>query len=63
MSHPIAQKPTARTLFARGMEWGFAHIQLEADEARVEILTTPDDGSGASVSVYTQAFPRRTGRH
>ena len=63
MAHQSRNNPQLRTLFARGMEWGFAHIQLEADEARVEILTTPDDGSGASVSVYTQAFPRRTGRH
>lgn len=62
MAHQLRNNPQLRTLFARGMEWGFAHIQLEADQARVEVLTTPDDGSGAPVSAYTQSFPRRTGR-
>jgi hypothetical protein len=63
MAHQLRNNPQLRTPFARGMEWGFAHIQLEADEARVEILTTPDDGSGTVVSAYTQSFARRTGRH
>lgn len=63
MAHQLRNNPELRTLFARGMEWGFAHIQLEENGARVEILTTPDDGSGAPVSAYTQTFPRRTGRH
>jgi 3',5'-cyclic AMP phosphodiesterase CpdA len=63
MAHQLRNNPQLRTLFARGMEWGFAHIQLDAEEARVEILTTPDDGSGAPVSAYTQSFARRTGRH
>lgn len=62
MAHQLRNNAELRTLFARGMEWGFAHVQLEAEQARLEVLTTPDDGSGAPVSVYAQAFPRRTGR-
>jgi hypothetical protein len=62
MSHQLRNNPELRTLFAQGMAWGFAHVQLDADEARIEVVTTPDDGSGEPVSVYTHTFPRRTGR-
>jgi tartrate-resistant acid phosphatase type 5 len=62
MAHQLRNSPQLRTPFALGMVWGFAHVQLEADEARVEVLTTPDDGSGEPVSVYANTFPRRTGR-
>jgi tartrate-resistant acid phosphatase type 5 len=62
MAHQLRNNRDLRTLFARGMEWGFAHIQLGADAARVEIVTTPDDGSGVPVLAYTQSFPRRTAR-
>jgi tartrate-resistant acid phosphatase type 5 len=59
MTHQLRNNPQLQTLFARGMVWGFAHVQLEADTARIELLTTPEDGSGEPVSVYTQTFPRR----
>jgi tartrate-resistant acid phosphatase type 5 len=59
MAHQLRNNPQLRTLFARGMVWGFAHVQLEADIARVELLTTPEDGPSEPVSIYTQTFPRR----
>jgi tartrate-resistant acid phosphatase type 5 len=62
MAHQLRNNTQLRTPFALGMVWGFAHVQLEADEARIEVLTTPDDGSGEPVSVYAHTFPRRTGR-
>lgn len=62
MAHQSRNNPQLQTLFARGMEWGFAHIQLDAEQATVEVLTTPDDGSGVPVSAYTHGFARRTGR-
>jgi tartrate-resistant acid phosphatase type 5 len=59
MAHQRRNNAQLRTLFARGMVWGFAHIQLQADVARIELLTTPEDGSGEPISVYTETFPRR----
>jgi tartrate-resistant acid phosphatase type 5 len=62
MAHQLRNNAGLQTLFARGMVWGFAHVQLGADEAQLEVMTTPDDGSGVLVSVFSQSFSRRTGR-
>ena len=59
MVHQARDNPQLNTLWARGMVWGFAHISLEADEARVEIVTTPDEGGGEPLSAYTHTFARR----
>jgi hypothetical protein len=62
MAHQSRNNAELGTLFARGMVWGFAHVLLEADEARLEVIATPDDGSGRPETLYSQSFPRRTGR-
>lgn len=52
--------PELETLFARGMLWGFAHMQIEGDTARVQLLSIPDDGS-ATISVeYEYEFQHRS---
>lgn len=52
--------PEHETVFARGLLWGFAHMQIEGDTAVVQLLSVPDDGS-ANISVdFEYSFQRRT---
>ena len=61
MAHQLRNHPELRTLWAEGMIWGFAHLEFDADEARVDMLTTPDEGTGEPVSAFSVSFPRRSG--
>lgn len=52
--------PQHETILARGLLWGFAHMQIEGDTAVVQLLSVPDDGS-AEISVdFEYTFQRRT---
>lgn len=53
--------PQLETLFAKGLLWGFAHMQIEGDEATVQLLSIPDDGSSAITVEYEYQFRRRSG--
>ncbi|HKX55653.1 MAG TPA: metallophosphoesterase [Xanthomonadales bacterium] len=53
--------PSHKTVFAKGLLWGFAHMQIEGDEARVQLLSIPDDGSSAITVEYEFQFRRRSG--
>lgn len=60
--HQVAANPELRSVWTRGLVWGFAHVTLEADQATIRILTTPDDGSGQPVLAFEHRFDRRSGK-
>jgi len=53
--------PQKTTWYARGLVWGFADLQLDADTATVTIISTPNSGSGESVVEFSHTFARRSG--
>ncbi len=55
----LAKNPQLRTLYARGLTWGFAHVSIEGDQATIKIIEVPTDGSGGSHVTFEQSFPRR----
>jgi len=61
--HQVAANPELTSIYARGLVWGFAHITLDADQASVTIVTTPDDGSGKAVVEFEHRFDRRSQAH
>ena len=50
-----------RLVLAIGLVWGFAHVTLEADQATIRLLTTPDDGSGEPVLAHGVGREARDG--
>jgi tartrate-resistant acid phosphatase type 5 len=52
--------PELRTLYARGLAWGFAHLTFEGDRATVRLIETPRDGSGTAQVNYEHSFTRRS---
>ena len=52
--------PQLRTLYARGMVWGFAQLVIDGDRAQLRIVATPDDGNGSRTTEFEHAFERRT---
>ncbi|HEX7116674.1 MAG TPA: metallophosphoesterase [Steroidobacter sp.] len=59
--HQLAANPQLRTLYAKGLTWGFAHLTFEGDMMKVQILEVPTDGSGLRVA-FEHSFPRRRQR-
>lgn len=53
--------PEHKTLWAEGLLWGFAHLQIEGDTATVRLLSVPDDGSSAITEDFSYTFERRSG--
>ncbi len=62
MGHQAQGNPQYRSIFARGMIWGFAHVQLTGDAATVTLVTTPADGSGRAEVIARHDFARRSGQ-
>jgi hypothetical protein len=52
--------PELRTLYARGLTWGFAHLTFAGDRATVRTIETPRDGSGTAQVTYEHSFARRS---
>ena len=52
--------PELRTLYARGLTWGFAHLTFEGDRATVRLIETPRDGSGTAQVIHEHSFTRRS---
>lgn len=52
--------PQYRTLWVKGMTWGFAHIFLMPKQAKVSMVSTPNTASGIPVVEKTFIFPRRS---
>jgi len=61
MAHQEMKYPDHKTLFAAGMLWGFAHMQIEDDVARVVLISIPDDASPETTVIYEYEFERRSG--
>lgn len=55
----MATNPQLRTLYAKGLTWGFAHLSIEGDQVTVKIVEVPTDGSGGSHVTFEQSFARR----
>jgi tartrate-resistant acid phosphatase type 5 len=53
--------PGNRTVWAKGMVWGFAHIALGREQAEVSFFSTPDSGTGEAVPEFSYRFVRRGG--
>jgi len=61
MAHQEKKYPEHKTLFAEGMLWGYAHMQIEDDSAKVVLISIPDDGSPESTVIFEYDFERRSG--
>ena len=62
MAHQARNNPELSTAYAKGLIWGYVHLTLDAEEATVQVFTTPNDGSGANVLAATEHYRRRTGQ-
>ena len=60
MRHQESKYPEHKTIWAEGLIWGFAHMQIEGDEATVTILSVPDDGSAEISTDIEYKFSRRS---
>jgi tartrate-resistant acid phosphatase type 5 len=60
MWHQERKYPEHKTIWAEGLVWGFAHMQIEGDIARVTILSVPDDGSSEVSTDFEYEFSRRS---
>lgn len=61
MAHQEEKYPEHKTVFAEGMLWGFAHVQIENDTAKVTMLSIPDDASPEPGVIFEYGFQRRSG--
>ena len=52
--------PSLRTLYARGLTWGFSHLTFDGDRVTVKMVETPRDGSGTTQVTYEHSFGRRS---
>ena len=60
MRHQESKYPEHTTVWAEGLLWGFAHMRIVGDRAKVSLLSIPDDGS-ADISVnFEYEFDRRS---
>lgn len=60
MRHQENKYPEHKTIWAEGLLWGFAHLQIDGDIARVSILSLPDDGSAEISTDFEYEFARRS---
>lgn len=60
IKHQEIKYPEHHTLFAKGLLWGFAHIQIEGETASLQILSIPDEGSPIPSLEYEYQFKRRS---
>ena len=60
MAQQDKKYPEKKTIVAYGLIWGFAHMALDGDVARVTLLTVPDDGTSDITVEYEYEFRRRS---
>lgn len=60
--HQQRSNPQLRTLYAKGLVWGFAHITFERDRMRIKIVETASDGSGRVSIAFEKSFEQRHSR-
>ena len=63
MAHQERKYPELETVFAEGLLWGFGHMQVDGDSARVTLLSVPGDGHALSVPLIEYSFERRSHRY
>ena len=51
--------PQMKAHFVKSMVWGFSHIEITGDEAKVKMISTPNDASGTPVVDYSFSFKQR----
>jgi tartrate-resistant acid phosphatase type 5 len=59
-AHQAKKSPELTTFFAKGIVWGFMHLTFQRDRVVVNVVTTPNDGSGSTAVEFTQSFARRS---
>lgn len=60
MKHQEAKYPEQQTVLAEGLLWGFMHMQLQGDSAKVTVLSIPDEGSSETTVDFEYEFERRS---
>ena len=60
MHHQNLKYPEHQMIWAEGLVWGFAHMQIEGDTASVTLLSVPDDGSSEHSVEFEYRFERRS---
>lgn len=60
MSHQEEKYPEHKTIWAKGLLWGFAHMQVDGDNAKVSIMSVPDDGRADIAVDFEYEFERRS---
>jgi hypothetical protein len=58
--HQLAANAQLRTLYAKGLVWGFAHLTFDDERVTVRILETPSDGGTQANETFQQSFTRRS---
>jgi len=56
----VRDNPQLTSLWARGLVWGFVHLTVDEDQARVRVISTANDGGGIPVEEFVYDYPRRT---
>jgi tartrate-resistant acid phosphatase type 5 len=60
MWHQDRKYPEHKTVMAEGLLWGFAHMVIQGDTAKLTMMNVPDDGSSEISTTYVYEFPRRS---
>jgi tartrate-resistant acid phosphatase type 5 len=60
MKHQEAKYPEHETVLAEGLLWGFMHMQVQGDSAKVTVLSIPDEGSSDTTVDFEYEFERRS---
>ena len=60
MAHQDRKYPEHKTVMAEGLLWGFSHMIIDGDAARVTMMKIPDDGSSEITTAYVYEFNRRS---
>ena len=60
MKHQEAKYPEHETVLAEGLLWGFMHMQVQGESAKVTVLSIPDEGSSDTAVDFEYEFERRS---
>ena len=60
MRHQAEKYPEHTTIWAEGLLWGFAHLRVSGERAKVSLLSIPDAGSEDVSIDYEYEFERRS---
>jgi hypothetical protein len=61
MWHQERKYPEHKTLFAEGLLWGFSHLAIDGDTAKLTMMSVPDQGGSEIKVLYEYRFVRRSG--